>query len=106
MSMPDNNSQQTALVPAVPGQTGNTNTQTSILLPPMLQGMDQGPPLPSALNAAPNALTLMRAFQRRWPLAIGAGLLAAFLSAFAVFFVMPPLFVASYTVKINSARQT
>jgi polysaccharide biosynthesis transport protein len=106
MSMPDNNSQQTASVPAAPGQTGSTATQTSIFLPPMMQGMDQGPPLPSALNAAPNAVTLMRAFQRRWPLAIGAGLLAALLTALAVFFVMPPLYVASYTVKINSARQT
>lgn len=106
MSMSDNHPQQAASVPAVPGQTGSTETRTSILLPPMLQGMDQGPPLPSALNAAPNAFTLMRAFQRRWPLAIGAGLLAALLTALAVFLVKPPLYVASYTVKINSARQT
>lgn len=77
--------------------------RTSIFLPPMLQGMD-GPPIPSALNAAPTAATLMRAFQRRWPLAIGAGLAAAVVAALAVYMLFPARFATYYCVKINSAK--
>ncbi len=105
MSSPDINPQVTAASPAPAPQPAGTETmRTSIFLPPMLAGMEHGQLIPSALNAAPTAHSLAQAFQRRWPLAIGAGLLAAALTAAAIFIVFPPKFASYYCVKINSAK--
>ncbi len=109
MSSPENNPQTTSAPPSPvsPGMPAGSETmRTSIFLPPMLAGIDQGPPLPSALNAAPTAFSLMQAFQRRWPLAIGAGLLAAALSALIICFIFPAKFASYYCVKINSAKRS
>jgi succinoglycan biosynthesis transport protein ExoP len=85
--------------------TSTETLRTSILLPPhMLQAFDQGPVSPSALTAAPTAFTLFSAFQRRWPLAIGAGLLAAALSALAIMFVFPARFTTYYCAKVSSIK--
>lgn len=88
--------------PPAPAPTGET-MRTSVFLPPNLAALEQGPPIPSALNAPPTAFTLMRAFQRRWPLAIGAGLVMAALSAAAVMVIFPAKYVAFYVAKINAA---
>ncbi|MEI7685830.1 MAG: polysaccharide biosynthesis tyrosine autokinase [Planctomycetota bacterium] len=110
MSMHDNEPRSSPSVNASPpamGHTGQPPTETmrtSIFLPPMLQGLDQGPQIPSALNAAPTATTLMKAFQRRWPLAIGAGLLAAAFSAAAIYVLFPARFATYFCVKVSSNK--
>jgi succinoglycan biosynthesis transport protein ExoP len=108
MSVSDNNPLAASPAPAPVAQTGqpvgqfmSTDTMRTSIFLPQMPGMDQGPPIPSALNASPSAFTLMRAFQRRWPLAIGSGLLAALLTLIAVWIVFPAKYVAFYTLKIH-----
>src|SRR5207249_4360647 len=44
---------------------------------------------PAALNAAPNAVTLLKALGRRWLLAASLGVMIALLAASGTFFFMP-----------------
>src|SRR5689334_5532441 len=78
--------------------------RTSVYLPPLLPGVEHGPQLPSALSAPPTAFTLWRAFLRRWPLALGGGLLLGTLAVAAVFTFLPPRYPAQVWFKINAAR--
>src|SRR3954469_494372 len=78
--------------------------RTSVYLPPLLPGVEQGPQLPSALSAPPTAFTLWRAFLRRWPLALGGGLLLGTLAVAAVCVFLPARYPAHFWVKINAAR--
>ncbi len=52
-----------------------------------------GPPVPST---APDAIGLLKAFQRRWRLAIGLAVLGAAIAASAAWFLVPP---AKYTAE-------
>lgn len=109
MSVHDNETRSNGLGPSlppagVPQQPPTETMRTSIFLPHMMPGFDQGPQIPSALNASPTATTLVKAFQRRWPLAIGVGLLAAVLTAAAIYTVFPARYSTYYRVKINQAR--
>lgn len=79
-------------------------TRTSIFLPPLLPGFDPAATGPSALNAAPTAGSLARAFQRRWLLAISSGLLAALLTGLLISVLFPARYTTYYRVKINSAK--
>jgi len=44
---------------------------------------------PAGIDAAPSAMSLLNAFRRRWPLAVGLGLLTAICAALAVWFLAP-----------------
>ena len=89
-----------------PGQapTGTETMRTSIFLPPVMPGGDQGPPLPSALSAAPTAYTLWRAFCRVWTRALVAGIVLACLAVAAVYYLMPPKYSVQLLIKVNSAK--
>jgi capsular exopolysaccharide synthesis family protein len=59
---------------------------------PMVASYAQAAPgiqKPVGIDAAPSAMTLWNSFRRRWPLAIGLGMLTAICAALAVWFLAP-----------------
>jgi capsular exopolysaccharide synthesis family protein len=63
-------------------------------------------PAPPALSATPDAASLLKALRRRWFLAGALGVLAAGLAFTATWYLLPPKFLASALLRIDSRQQT
>jgi polysaccharide biosynthesis transport protein len=71
---------------------------------PVLAGDAQaGPP---GLTAAPTLPALIQALRRRWPLALGLGVVAALVAVAVVFIAMPPRYVVEARFNIMAAPDT
>jgi capsular exopolysaccharide synthesis family protein len=107
MNVQDNGSVKSTPAPgsqAAPLAQGTETLRTSIFLPGLMPGADQGPPLPAALSAAPTAYTLWRAFLRVWPRAVLMGAALAIIAVAMVYFLMPPKYPVMFMEKVESAK--
>ena len=104
MSAADSTSKPLALPPAsAPALADSTLVRSSFLVPTAaLPGGEQGPSLPSAVAGTPTMSALWQALRRRWPVALGAALLAAFLAVTAIFILMPAKYTAQVRLHIAS----
>jgi len=59
------------------------------------------PPRPEILSAKPNPLELLHAVRRRWPLAVGLGVLIATLAGAAVWYLIPVKYEAFALLKVS-----
>ncbi len=62
------------------------------------------PPRPEILSARPNPLELLYAVRRRWPLAVGLGLLFSGIAAVALWFVVPVRYEAYALLRVSSRQ--
>src|SRR5262245_25641500 len=74
-------------------------------MPPVAPQAAQASSGPPGLAAAPTMGALMHALRRRWLSAATLGVLGAALTAAAVFFVMPPKYLAEARLIVDSGRQ-
>lgn len=84
----------------------NSATAESQLLQSSLLMMGHGdhePKGPPALSETPTLSGLLQAAKRRWPLAMGAALIASVITVVAVFVLLPPKF--NVTMRTNIAKQ-
>lgn len=64
------------------------------------------PPRPEILSAKPNPIELLHAVRRRWPIAIGLGLLVSSVMAGLMWFVIPVRYEAYATVKVAARKES
>src|SRR5882672_5734216 len=70
-----------------PRQNGGPVTPTRLYLPPALRTEKM---MPSGMASATTAWALLRAFRRRWLIAVSLGILLAGAAATVAWFVVPP----------------
>lgn len=66
-----------------------------------------GPPAkPEILSAKPNPAELLHAVRRRWPLAVGLGLLVSGITCGLMWYLLPIRYEAYATIKIGATKET
>jgi len=88
-----------------PGELAHAAPGLPALLPRRIINVTPQAPIPPALSATPDAMSLLRALRRRWFLAGAVGCLAAVVTAAAAWYALPPKFLASAMIMISSRQQ-
>src|SRR4051812_31886027 len=85
--------------------SGPGSVNLPAVVPPPRAGVPSIPYSSLALAARPDPVALLKALRRRWPLALGSGLLCAVVAALAVYYLSPPAkYAARAMLHVNSVQ--